>query len=141
VRQILFVCVENARRSQIAENIFNTIAKEKGIQAIATSAGTSPAHRIDPMVVNVLGEIGIKLNEQKPKVLTKEMIKNADIMVNMGCLSEANCPIVFIDTAEDWNIEDPKGKSVETFRRVRDTISQKVEELIERIAKTESVSA
>ena len=119
----------------MSENIFNAIAKEKDIQAIASSAGTNPADKIDPVIAKVLGEIGIELNEQKPKVLTKEIIKDADIIVNMGCLSEDNCPMVFLDSTEDWNIEDPKGKSIETFRNVRDDISQKVKELIERIAK------
>jgi arsenate reductase len=127
---ILFVCVENARRSQMAESIFNELARKRGLKARAISAGTMPGNDIDLNVVKVLEEIGIRIENQKPKALTDEMIVQADKIVTMGCISREACPSVHIDRAEDWNIEDPKGKTVEKVREIRDVIKAKVEALV-----------
>jgi protein-tyrosine-phosphatase len=127
---ILFVCVENARRSQMAASIFNELAKKKGLKANAISAGTMPADKVDPDVAKVLAEIGIRFKDQRPQPLTSKMISEADKIITMGCLSKDVCPSIFIDRTEDWNIEDPKGKSMEKVREIRDVIKAKVGDLI-----------
>jgi protein-tyrosine-phosphatase len=127
---ILFVCVENARRSQMAESIFNELARKKGLKVRAVSAGTMPSKDIDPNVVKVLDEICIRIENQKPKSLTNEMIVQADKIVTMGCMSKEVCPSVFIDRTEDWDIEDPKGRTIEKVREIRDAIKAKVETLV-----------
>lgn len=126
---VLFVCVENARRSQMAEYIFNELARRKGLKIKAVSAGTMPGE-VDPAVVKVLNEIGIKMENYKTKSLTNEMIEKSSKIITMGCMSRDICPSVFIDRAVDWNIEDPKGKPIEKVREIRDVIKAKVEELV-----------
>jgi len=126
MRKILFVCVENACRSQMAETFFNKLASGK---AIAMSAGTKPSNRVNSKAIKVMKENGIDMDKQKPKLLTQEMIENADKLITMGCEADF-CPAPYLKT-EDWKIEDPSGKSIEKFREVRDKIKQKVEKLIE----------
>lgn len=135
-KNILFVCVENARRSQIAESIFNELAKRRGLKVRALSAGTLPSSQVDPMVVKVLEEIGIKVKDQRPKSLTNEMISKSDKIITMGCLAKEVCPSVFIDRTIDWNVEDPKGKPIEKVREIRDIIRAKVEELIRQLSES-----
>lgn len=125
-KKILFVCVENAGRSQIAEGFFRKYAP-KGYEAI--SAGTKPTPTINPMVVEAMKEIGIDLSKQKPKVLTNEIIKDSILNVNMGCIDKTECPAVFMKNSVDWNIEDPKGKSIEQVREIRNNIELKVRQL------------
>jgi len=127
---ILFVCVENARRSQMAEAIFNELAKKKGLNTRASSAGTMPSSQVDPKVRKVLEEIGIKIENQKPKSLTNEMISKSYKIITMGCLAKDVCPSVFIDKTIDWNIEDPKGKPIEEVRKIMREIERKVRELV-----------
>jgi protein-tyrosine-phosphatase len=128
MRKVLFVCVENACRSQIAETFFNKLASGK---AIAMSAGTKPSNRVNSKAIEVMKEIGIDMDKQKPKLLTREMIENVDKLITMGCEADF-CPAPYLKT-EDWKIEDPSGKSIEKFREVRDKIKQKVEKLIEEL--------
>jgi len=129
LKKILFICVENACRSQIAEALFNKHASGK---AVAISAGTKPAEQVNPKAVEVMKEIGIDISKQKPKILTSQMIKEADRIVTMGCSTDF-CPAPHIKT-EDWNIEDPSGKPITKFREVRDQIKKKVEKLIREIS-------
>ena len=110
----------------MAEAFFNHLAKSK---ALATSAGTKPAPQVNPTVVEAMLEVGIDLRNQKPKLLTLEMLENADRVITMGCSVEGVCPASFIPT-EDWELEDPEGKPVEKVRRIRDEIRAKVEALI-----------
>lgn len=120
----------------MAESIFNELAKKKGLKARAISAGTMPSSKVDPKVVKVLEEIGMLINNQKPKLLTNEMLSESDKIITMGCLSKDICPSVFIDRTEDWNIEDPKGKPVEKFRQIRDVIKAKAEELVRQLSES-----
>ena len=129
MRSILFVCVENAGRSQMAEAFFKKYAPKK-YQAI--SAGTNPISGIHPEVYLVMKEIGIDMDSQKPKPLTDEMI-NDSIAVNMGCMDKQSCPSLFVDDVEDWNIEDPKNKPIEEIRKIRDQIEFKIKELIKKL--------
>ncbi len=126
MKRVLFVCVENARRSQMAEALFNRLAEDRGK---ATSAGNHPGPRVDPKAVKVMKEIGIDMSCYKPKALTASMVKEADVVITMGCGAEA-CPVV-PKRIDDWEIEDPAGKPIEKFREVRDIIKTKVETLVE----------
>jgi Protein-tyrosine-phosphatase len=124
----LFVCVENAARSQMAE----AFAREMGIEA--ASAGTLPASSINPDVIKVMQEIGIDMSGYKPKLLTMEMIERADVVVTMGCSIEGVCPAPMLRKMKkkliEWNIEDPKGKPIEEVRRIRDEIKEKIISLV-----------
>jgi protein-tyrosine-phosphatase len=126
LKKILFVCVENAGRSQMAEGFFRKYAP-KGYEAI--SAGTKPTPAINPIAVEAMKEIGVDLSMQKPKVLTNEIIKECILNVNMGCMDKTECPSVFMKNSVDWNIEDPKGKSIEKVREIRNNIELKVRQL------------
>jgi arsenate reductase len=136
MKTVVFVCVHNAGRSQMAEAIFNHMAAGK---ALALSAGTQPTEKINPVVVVAMHEIGIDISASKPKMLTMEMIENADRMITMGCGADAGglCPASFIET-EDWALEDPKGKSLEQVRIIRDEIQKRVAALLVQIVKKEN---
>jgi protein-tyrosine-phosphatase len=131
MKHILFVCVENACRSQMAEGFLNALA---GSKVSAKSAGNMPAERVNPLAVQVMKEVGIDISDHKPKMITAEMIQKADKVVLMGCGGNA-CPIVPKEV-EDWQIEDPAGKGIEKFREVRDVIRKKVEKLVAEINKS-----
>lgn len=124
----LFVCVENAARSQMAE----AFAREMGIEA--ASAGTLPAGSINPSVIKAMQEIGIDMSGYRPKLLTMEMIEHADIVVTMGCSIEGVCPAPMLRRMKkkliEWNIEDPNGKPMEEVRRIRDDIKEKIISLV-----------
>lgn len=126
MKKVLFICVHNAGRSQIAEAFFNQMAKGK---ATAISAGTKPAMHMDKGVVEAMHEIGIDISQQRPKVLTMEMMEKADRVVTMGCGVEETCPASFAPT-EDWELDDPEGRSPEEVRKIRDTIRDRVETLV-----------
>ncbi len=125
-KKILFVCVENAGRSQMAEAFFRKYSP-KGYEPI--SAGTKPSGAINPVAVQAMKEIGIDLGSQTPKILTSEIIADSVLSVNMGCMDKTECPAVFMRDSVDWNIEDPKGKPIDKVREIRDDIEQKVREL------------
>lgn len=126
MKKVLFVCVENARRSQMAEAFLNELA---GGQAVAGSAGNRPALRVDPKAVEVMKELRIDITKQRPKPLTMKMVKDADVVITMGCGADV-CPIV-PKAAEEWRIEDPAGRPTAKFREVRDEIHRRVEKLVE----------
>ena len=126
MKKILFVCVENAGRSQMAEAFFRKYASEK---FLVSSAGTKPSTQINPIVVQVMNEVGIDLENNIPKYLSNEMLDDS-IAVNMGCMDKESCPALFVKDVLDWNIADPKGKSIEEVREIRDQIKTKVMILI-----------
>src|SRR5437870_13681894 len=125
-KTILFVCVENAGRSQMAEGFFNKHAP-RGYRAI--SAGTKPAGKINLLAVQAMKEIGIDITGQKSKIISDDMIGNSAKAVNMGCMDRTECPLLFLNNPIDWAIEDPKGKSIEQVREIRDEIERRVKEL------------
>jgi protein-tyrosine-phosphatase len=124
---VLFVCVENAGRSQMAE----AFAKKRGLNA--SSAGTVPSTKVNPIVVEVMKEKGIDLASNKPKMLTNDMINRASLVVTMGCSVEEVCPRPMLAKMQkklvDWDLADPKGKSIADVRRIRDEIEKRVMEL------------
>jgi arsenate reductase len=125
-KYILFVCTENACRSQMAEGFFNYYNKNPDYKAI--SAGTNPSGKINPLAIEVMKEKGIDISRQSSKMLTEEMIMNAYQIYTMGCVQ--GCPITPHDKTEDWELEDPAGKPIKTFREVRDDIEHRIERLI-----------
>ncbi|MFZ0357739.1 MAG: arsenate reductase ArsC [Nitrososphaeraceae archaeon] len=126
-KTILFVCVENAGRSQMAEGFFKKYSPE-GYQA--ASAGTKPISEINPVAIQAMNEVGIDITNQKSKELTEEMIRTSDKIINMGCMEKEACPSLFLNNLLDWNIEDPKGKPIEKVRDISDEIHRKVKELV-----------
>jgi arsenate reductase (thioredoxin) len=127
VKSILFVCVENAGRSEMAEGFFNKYAP-RGYKAI--SAGTKPVSQINPIAIEVMREVGIDISNQKSKELTDDMIRNSSNIVNMGCIEKESCPTLFLQNLFDWNIEDLVNKPIEKVRKIRDEIGQRVKELV-----------
>jgi arsenate reductase (thioredoxin) len=130
-KTILFVCVENAGRSQMAEGFFIRYAP-KGYRA--ASAGTRPAGEINPLAIQAMKEVGIDISSQKSKIITDDMIRDSVRAVNMGCMDQAECPMLFLNNPIDWAIEDPKGKSIEHVRMIRDDIERRVKELAENLS-------
>ena len=126
-QDILFVCVENAGRSQMAEAFFKKYAPKK---FNVISAGTTPSSQLNPIVVKVMSEIGIELDEQSPKLLSNAMIENSLKTINMGCMDRESCPSLFVKDVLDWNISDPKEKTIDDVRKIRDQIKYEVMSLI-----------
>jgi protein-tyrosine-phosphatase len=129
MKKVLFVCVENAGRSQMAE----AFGRAYGLEA--SSAGTVPAEKLNPMVVQVMNERDIAL-PGKPKMLTPDMITEADLVVTMGCSVQEVCPKPMVEQMEkklvDWHIDDPKGKSIDAVKKIATQIENKVIELLKK---------
>jgi protein-tyrosine-phosphatase len=126
--EVLFVCVHNAGRSQMAAGLVQL--RSKGRVSVR-SAGTVPAESIDPAVVEVMAEIGVDLSEAEPKPLAAEMVRASDVVVTMGC-GDA-CPVLPGKRYEDWKLEDPAGRDLDTVRRIRDEIDARVQALLAEI--------
>lgn len=127
MRTFIFACVHNAGRSQMSAALFNQLADPERARAI--SAGTQPATRVHPEVVEVMREIGIDLSAAQPQKLTAELASSAEMLITMGCGEE--CPVVPGVERDDWPIPDPKGKSIAEVRVIRNQISARVRKLIE----------
>ena len=127
MKRMLFVCVENAGRSQMAEAFANYYGKGK---LIASSAGNKPADKVNPTVVEALKEKGIDISSNKPKQITAQMAMDVDLIVTMGCNDQGICPGPFFKPTVDWKLEDPKGKPIEKVREIRDEIEHKVQILL-----------
>ena len=128
MKRLLFVCVENASRSQMAE----AFAKAYGEGSVESlSAGTMPAKQVDPVVVQVMQEKRIDLSANKPKLITNQMVQEADVIIVMGCSAQGFCPAPLLNKVTDWGIEDPKGKPIEKVREIRDEIEKRVKMLVD----------
>jgi arsenate reductase (thioredoxin) len=125
MKYVLFVCTQNAGRSQMAQALFERHAPR---DVRAESAGAEPADKVHPVVVEAMKEIGIDLSTQRPKKLTVEMQLHADWAITLAC--GAKCPYV-PSIVEDWDVDDPAGQPIEQVRRIRDDIEQRVTDLIE----------
>ena len=128
MRTFIFACVHNAGRSQMSAAFFNRLADPAVAHAI--SAGTHPAERVYPVVVDAMQEIGIDLSGAKPQRLTAELAENAEMLITMGCGDE--CPYVPGLRRDDWPLPDPKGEGVESVRKIRDEIRRRVLELLQK---------
>jgi arsenate reductase len=125
---VLFVCRQNAGRSQMSEALF---ARAAGGRHLALSAGTTPGDTVHPEVVAAMSEIGIDLAGRKPQLLTGELARRADLVVTMGCGDE--CPYVPGKRYVDWDLEDPSGLPLDEVRAIRDDIRRRVEELLDEL--------
>jgi arsenate reductase len=123
--EVLFVCVHNAGRSQIAAGLVKL--RSEGRVHVRT-AGSDPADEINPAVIETMAELGVDLSEEFPKPLTDETVRAADVVITMGC-GDA-CPIYPGKRYEDWELEDPAGKDLATVRRIRDEIDDRVQRLV-----------
>jgi len=132
-KTVLFVCVGNSGRSQMAEAFFNHYARGK---ARAISAGTDPAPSVSRTVVEAMRELSIDISKNKPKALTPEMVDQANLVITMGCSAEAACPASWVET-RDWGLDDPKGQPIEKVREIRDEISVRVKKLLSEIGEEE----
>jgi arsenate reductase (thioredoxin) len=124
----LFVCLHNAGRSQMSQALFERAAEGRHR---ALSAGTTPADRVHPEVVEVMRELGIELADREPKLLTRELAEQADVVVTMGCGDE--CPYIPGRRYVDWDLEDPKGRPLDEVRATRDDIDRRVRQLVEEL--------
>jgi len=123
--EVLFVCVHNAGRSQMAAGL--TKLRSQG-SVVVRSAGSDPAEVINPAVVEAMAEVGVDLSDEFPKPLTGDAVEAADVVVTMGC-GDA-CPVYPGKRYEDWTLEDPAGQDLETVRRIRDEIDRRVQALL-----------
>ncbi len=123
--EVLFVCVHNAGRSQMAAGL---LQRKAGDRIRVVSAGSEPADQLNPAVVSAMDEIGIDISAEQPKKLEDGMVRESDVVITMGC-GDA-CPIYPGKRYEDWELEDPAGKDLETVRGIRDEIAARVDGLI-----------
>jgi arsenate reductase (thioredoxin) len=131
MKKVIFACVHNAGRSQMAAAFFNQLADSK---AQAVSAGTHPAERVHPQVVQVMKETGIDLASAKPQKLTEELARDADLLITMGCGDE--CPYAPGLKRDDWPLPDPKDKDITEVRRIRDEIRNRVIRLVDSLSQS-----
>ncbi len=130
--RVLFVCLQNAGRSQISQAIFERKAADGRHRS--RSAGTTPAGAIHPEVIEVLGEIGVDLTGKRPTGLTRDLVGWADVVVTMGC-GDA-CPYIPGKRYVEWNLVDPAGRPLEQVRRIRDEIAHRVDGLLAELDRT-----
>jgi arsenate reductase (thioredoxin) len=136
VPEVLFVCVHNAGRSQMAAGL--TRLRSQGRISVR-SAGSAPAEEINPNAVAVLRELGVDITDEFPKPLTDDGVRAADVVITMGC-GDA-CPIYPGKTYEDWELDDPAGQDLETVRRIRDEIDERVQALVGELLRESRPSA
>ena len=127
MERVIFACVHNAGRSQMAAAFFNAIADPSLAEGV--SAGTEPGDRVHPIVVDVMREIGIDVSANRPRRLTDDLARSASLLVTMGC--GESCPYVPGLRRDDWPLPDPKGRPIEEVRRVRDEIRKRVAQLVD----------
>ncbi len=132
-KRVLFVCVHNAGRSQMAAGLLATLS---GGRIEVLSAGSAPKDSINPQAVEVMKEIGIDIANERPKILTPEAVVASDVVITMGC-GDA-CPFYPGKRYEDWVLDDPAGKPIEVVRKIRDEIKMKVERLIQELLEANS---
>ena len=126
--EVLFVCVHNAGRSQMAAGLLDRLA---GGRITVRSAGSEPADEVNPAAVEAMAELGIDISRELPKPLTDDSVQVADVVITMGC-GDA-CPFYPGKRYEDWELEDPAGKDLDTVRRIRDEIERRVRNLVDEL--------
>lgn len=133
--QVLFVCVHNAGRSQMAAAL--TTHHSAG-SIDARSAGTEPADQVNPTVTRAMAELGIDVSQQKPKLLDDTTLAASDVVITMGCGDE--CPVYPGITYEDWELDDPSGQDLDTVRRIRDEVNARVAALVQSLFEEEGAA-
>jgi arsenate reductase len=135
MQHVLFVCIHNAGRSQMAEALFEQAAHGRHT---AASAGSAPADHVHPEVVEVMRELGIRLVGRRPQLLTRELAEQADVVVTMGCGDQ--CPFIPGKRYVDWELDDPKGRPIDEVRTTRDEIVRRVGDLLAELDATRGAS-
>jgi arsenate reductase len=130
---VLFLCVHNAGRSQMALGWFNHLA---GGRAIAWSGGSEPGTEVNPAAIAAMAEVGIDISDQRPKVLTTEAVQTSDVVITMGCGDV--CPVFPGKRYEDWELDDPAGQGVDAVRPIRDEIRRRIDVLIAELLPAEA---
>jgi arsenate reductase len=125
---VIFACVHNAGRSQMAAAWFNALADSTKARAI--SAGTDPGTKVHPEVLEVMREVGVDLSDRTPQKLTDDLARGAQLLITMGCGEQ--CPVVPGLQRDDWPLEDPKGKAIARVREIRDDVKERVVDLLRR---------
>lgn len=129
---VLFVCVHNAGRSQMARAIFNARVKELGLELRADSAGTIPGEKVHPAVIEAMAELGLDVSAEAPRLLTDDMLEGDPRVITMGCAVDSDaCPSLQLENVIDWGLPDPKDRPLEEVRSIRDEIRQRVDALLE----------
>lgn len=136
MKTVIFACIHNAGRSQMAAAWFNALANPNEARAI--SAGTDPGTRVHPEVLVAMKEVGVDLSHQTPQRLTDELAHGAGMLITMGCGEQ--CPVVPGLQRDDWPLEDPKGKPLERVREIRDEVKQRVQRLLDERGWQQSVA-
>ncbi|WP_430335217.1 arsenate reductase ArsC [Rhodococcus sp. ACT016] len=129
VPSVLFVCVHNAGRSQMAAGLLAHLA---GDRIEVRSAGSAPADQVNPAAVEAMAEVGIDISDQNPKILTVDAVRSSDVVITMGCGD--TCPIFPGKSYRDWVLDDPAGRGIDAVRPIRDEIRSRVEALIAELA-------
>jgi len=127
MEHVIFACVHNAGRSQMAAAFFNDIADRSRVDAV--SVGTQPADRVHPVVVDTMREVGFDLGGNRPQRLTDDLARRASLLITMGCGDE--CPYVPGLERDDWPLDDPKGRSPDQVRAIRDDVRRRVDALVD----------
>ena len=122
---VLFVCIANSCRSQMAEALFNKLVNDYDVDAFATSAGTMPSEEVNVSALEVLKELNIE-HHSVPKSLTSEMMHESDFIISMGCMSSDFCPLTYMPKTQDWGIDNPNYKPISKLREVRYIIKRKI---------------
>ena len=125
MKRVLFLCLHNSGRSQMAEVFLNSLCNGR---ARAASAGTNPAAGLNPTVVEAMAELGLDLSENAPKSVTQDMVNQSDLVISMGCSTQQAYPAALVPS-EDWDLPDPHGTSLEAVRAIRDEIRERVRKL------------
>lgn len=134
---VLFVCVHNAGRSQMAKALFNAAARETGSELIADSAGTIPSEHVHAEALIVMQELDIDLSAERGKLLTDDMLVHEPRVITMGCNVDAEaCPSLVIDDVVDWGLPDPKGRPLDEVREIRDEVKRRVDALLQELMAT-----
>lgn len=129
---VLFVCVHNAGRSQMAKALFDRAAIARGLKVRAKSGGTEPGERVHPVVQEAMREIGIDLSDAKPQLMTNESVEAAARVITMGCAVDVDaCPAILLRDVEDWGLPDPRERPLPEVRALRDGIAARVEALLD----------
>jgi arsenate reductase len=130
---ILFVCVHNAGRSQMAEAFVNHLAQQRGLTVSAESAGTVGGKNLNPLAVQAMEELGISMSNHRPKLIDQSMVDRSERVISMGCGVDVEaCPARFL-LAEDWALDDPAGQDLEAVRGIRDQIKMRVEAMLDEL--------
>jgi arsenate reductase len=137
MKTVIFACIHNAGRSQMAAAWFNMLAASTKARAI--SAGTEPGSRVHPEVLEAMREVGIDLADKRPQRLTDELAQGAQMLITMGCREQ--CPVVPGLKRDDWSLEDPRGKPLARVREIREEVRRRIERLLRREGWSRAASA